>query len=287
MPGALVDAGLELGFVVVVVGAAAGSFVEELHPARNASTPNAKSPIGTFRLLRIVGLPTCLLTVPVTVTSCPPSPRTIGRQGSRGLVREHGTYDRRDDVSESAAPVIVRCVSYRLLLVALAVGVLLTACSSASPSQSAVLGRKPLPAGRNPSEIALEVCSDTAQHEITQDLGVTGVVEHRTWVDHLYSCDYVYPGGTFQLSVKELSSWPQTFSYYRGLGSELGDVGYLGNLGQGAFRTANGDVVVRKDWKVLLVDITGLPSQFGDPPTTSADVAYTIADIILACWAGD
>lgn len=50
---------------------------------------------------------------------------------------------------------------------------------------------------------------------------------------------------------------------------------------------SDGDVVVRKDWKVLLVDISGLPSQFGVPPTSSTDVGYTVADIILGCWEGD
>jgi hypothetical protein len=61
----------------------------------------------------------------------------------------------------------------------------------------------------------------------------------------------------------------------------------LRDLGQGAFQVRNGSVVVRKDWKVLLVDITGLPSEFGEPPTSSGDVAATVADVILGCWAGD
>jgi len=63
------------------------------------------------------------------------------------------------------------------------------------------------------------------------------------------------------LSVKELSSWAQTKGYFAMLGRQLGDTGKLGNLGQGAFTTSNGSVVVRKDWKVLLVDITALPPQ--------------------------
>jgi hypothetical protein len=46
-------------------------------------------------------------------------------------------------------------------------------------------------------------------------------------------------------------------------------------------------VVVRKDWKVLLVDSSGLPAQFGVPSTSSGDVAVTVADVILGCWAGD
>jgi hypothetical protein len=46
-------------------------------------------------------------------------------------------------------------------------------------------------------------------------------------------------------------------------------------------------VVVRKDWKVLLVNIAGLPAQFAVPPTNRADVAVTVADVILGCWDGD
>lgn len=79
----------------------------------------------------------------------------------------------------------------------------------------------------------------------------------------------------------------ETLAYFHGLGTQLGVVKTLPNLGQGAFQTDNGSVVVRKDWKVLLVDPTRLPAHFGNPPTTSADVAVTVAVLILGCWAGD
>jgi hypothetical protein len=147
--------------------------------------------------------------------------------------------------------------------------------------------RRPLPAGPLPSEISRMVCQREAQHDIAQVLGVRASVGSRTWMDHTYSCRYGYPTGYFDLSVKELSSWPQTLAYYHQLGSQLGNVETLGNLGQGAFRTSDGSVVVRKDWKVLLVDTSHLANPFGIPPTSSADVAYTVADLILACWAGD
>ena len=89
------------------------------------------------------------------------------------------------------------------------------------------------------------------------------------------------------MSVKELSSWAETDAYYDGLATQLGKTRTLQGLGQGAFQTTDGSVVVRKDWKVLLVDIKGLPAQFGVPPTSSADVAVTVGDVILGCWAGD
>jgi len=131
------------------------------------------------------------------------------------------------------------------------------------------------------------VCAREAQQELAQALGVQATVEGRTWIAHRYSCSYVYADGKIGLSVQELSSWNETFAYFRGLGEQLGNTESLADLGQGAFRTDNGDVVVRKDWKVLLVDIGGLPNEFGNPPTSPSDVAYTVADVILACWAGD
>jgi hypothetical protein len=145
----------------------------------------------------------------------------------------------------------------------------------------------PLPAGRLPSQISKEVCASDAQHEIADTLGVKAKVQTPTWVHHLYACRYQYPTGSIVLSVKELSSWSQTKGYFAMLGRQLGDVGRLGNLGQGAFTTSNGSVVVRKDWKVLLVDISDLPAQFGVPPTSRGDVADTVSDVILGCWAGD
>jgi hypothetical protein len=159
--------------------------------------------------------------------------------------------------------------------------------STTSTSRSTSTTEAPEPAGKNPSAISKEVCSSDAQGEIKRVLGVTAHVATPSWVDHRYSCRYQYPNGTFVLSVKELSSWSETYAYFGSLGHSLGNTGALGNLGQGAFTTSDGSVVVRKDWKVLLVNIAPLPGQFGKPPTSKADVAYTVASIILGCWAGD
>lgn len=160
--------------------------------------------------------------------------------------------------------------------------------SSSAPVVSIAGSTVPLPAGAYPSQISKEVCSSKAEREISEALGVTPTkVSTPTWVDHLYSCAYEYPDGSMTLSVQELSSWTQTLAYFGSLQRQLGDAGSLGNLGQGAFSETNGSVVVRKDWKVLTVDITRLPAQFGVPPTSSGSVAVTAADVILGCWAGD
>ncbi len=147
--------------------------------------------------------------------------------------------------------------------------------------------RAPLPAGPHPSEIAKVVCQKEAHDDIDSALGVTATVSNPTWADHLYSCRYGYPTGSIALSIKELSSWKQTTAYFDGLAARLGKARDLQGLGQGAFQTTDGSVVVRKDWKVLLVDTSGLPAQFGVPPTSSGDVAVTVGDVILGCWEGD
>jgi hypothetical protein len=61
----------------------------------------------------------------------------------------------------------------------------------------------------------------------------------------------------------------------------------ISGLGQGAFQATDGSVVVRKDWKVLVVDSSGLPGQFGVPATSSGNVALRVSYQILGCWAGD
>ena len=163
---------------------------------------------------------------------------------------------------------------------------LLAAGCSTGPSATGTT-EAPLPAGPRPSEIAQQVCHRQAQTDISSALGEDATVSTPTWEDHLYTCRYRYPSGDFVMSVKELSSWAETDAYYDGLAAQLGKTRTLQGLGQGAFQTSDGSVVVRKDWKVLLVDITGLPAQFGVPPTSAADVAVTVGDVILGCWAGD
>lgn len=131
------------------------------------------------------------------------------------------------------------------------------------------------------------ICRTEAVQEIDSALGATATVSSPTWADHLYSCTYRYPSGSMRLSVKELSNSTQTDAYFHQSGARMGDTGAIENLGQGAFRTSNGSIVARKDWRVLLVDVTDMPAQFGQPPTTEDRVALTTAEVILACWSGD
>ena len=131
------------------------------------------------------------------------------------------------------------------------------------------------------------ICRPKARQEIASVLGEFATVSHPTWVNHLYSCQYKYPTGSMVLSVKELSSWAQTKSYFRTLAKQMGTSKVINGLGQAAIETTDGSIIVRKDWKVLLVNSAGLPPQFGQPLSSSQAVAQSVADLILGCWDGD
>jgi len=145
----------------------------------------------------------------------------------------------------------------------------------------------PLPAGKSPSAIARMVCAEEAAGELAQVVGAKASVTAPTWADHLYSCGYHYSEGTMVLSVKELSSWTQTYAYFDKLAETLHKTAPVKGLGQGAFVAGDGSVVVRKDWKILLVDISGLHGMVGSPPSSRDTVALDAAAVILDCWSGD
>jgi hypothetical protein len=171
----------------------------------------------------------------------------------------------------------------RGVLLALA-GIVVVTGLATLPVTSGALA--PRPAGARPSKIARMVCAPEAVEKIDQIVGQKAVVADKSWVEHLYSCDYRYRSGTMVLSVKELSSGAQTTAYFNSLAKTLGKKMVLGGLGQGAFEVRNGSVVVRKDWKVLVVDTSGLPRQLTAASTTN-NVALAVASGIMGCWDGD
>lgn len=131
------------------------------------------------------------------------------------------------------------------------------------------------------------VCEPEAQRDIAGSIGVTPTqVTSPTWVDRIYACNYVYPDGVISLSVKEFDNLLATVSYFDRLGSRLGERPDPPALGDGAFVTTDGSVVVRKDDKVLDVDISHLPVQFGDPLEDPTEVAVSVATTVMGCWVG-
>ena len=125
------------------------------------------------------------------------------------------------------------------------------------------------------------------QTAINAALNVTGLqVATPTWVDHLYSCTYQYPSGSFDLSVKELPTIAETVDYFTTL-KDNDKVAQQLPLGQDGFMSSDGTSVVRKDNKVLVVDVAKLPAQFGTPPQNPTQASQIIAVTLLGCWTGD
>lgn len=131
------------------------------------------------------------------------------------------------------------------------------------------------------------VCSNEARSDIAASLGLHETrVTTPTWTDQIYSCTYVYPKSSFKLSVKELVSAQATTAYFNGLANRLGRAQVVNGLGRAAFIARNDDVVVRKDDKVLLVDVQGMPTQRtrSSPTMKRSDVAENVAAAIMGCW---
>jgi hypothetical protein len=187
----------------------------------------------------------------------------------------------------------------RLLLpVSLSLVALLAACGGSSkPSSSPTTpagatttapGHVAKPVANVPSVSAKMICEPEAANDIYQSAtGVKTIAPFKpTWVDHVYSCDYVYPGGAkMTLAVKEVSNDAETTAYFDSLATKLGKTDKAVGV-PNAFQVRDGSVVVRKDFKVLLVDVTKLPASFGVPAASKGDVAINVAATIMGCWTG-
>jgi hypothetical protein len=159
--------------------------------------------------------------------------------------------------------------------------------SSSGPGASSKSSQTTVaPPGAQPSESSRMICSKEAIDDIASSLGVTAKVSTPTWVDHTYSCNYVYPQGVIKLSVKELANQAEVTALYNQDAKTLGRQNVSIAFGQGAFLTTNGSVIVRKDNKVLDVDVAGIPSKFGAPPQDRSNVALSVAATVMSCWTG-
>lgn len=199
------------------------------------------------------------------------------------------------DAVTSGDEATIRMRSKRAVVVATVgmIAVLAAACGSSSTtgktgsSETTTTARLEV-AGPNPSVSAKMICGEVKPEIAQSAIGVDTVLPLTPkWAHHVYSCDYVYKGGVkMTLSVKEMSSVAETTAYFDAMGARLGRGAKLEGLGEGAYQTTKGSVVVRKDYRVLLVDVSHLPAKFGQPPTAPIDVAISVASTIMSCWTG-
>jgi hypothetical protein len=181
---------------------------------------------------------------------------------------------------------------HRLTVIAvLALGLVAAGCGSSSSSGTGSTGgsnspTSVAPPGAQPSASSKMICSKEAINDIAASLGVTAKISTPTWVNHVYACNYTYPNGVIKLSVKELESQAAVTAMYNAAAKAQGRRPDAISFGQGAFITTNGSVIVRKDNKVLDVDVSGIPQRFGSPPQDRSNVALSVAATVMSCWTG-
>jgi hypothetical protein len=154
--------------------------------------------------------------------------------------------------------------------------------SAAAPAPD---GATAAPVTDGPSPQAVQVCSDEARGDLALALGVDATtVGPLQWANGVSSCRYAYPQGSYLLLVHDLPDAAATSQAYAAYATKMGRVQefYLGPAQ--AFTTTNGSVVMQKDTKVLLVDVSGLPAEFGRPPVPRPQAALLITKTILGCW---
>lgn len=136
-----------------------------------------------------------------------------------------------------------------------------------------------------PSAAAQMVCSADIKDKVKQVLSLSSSpVTHSTFVDHRFTCTYDLPMGPLKLSVQDSPSKAAAGTYFTGLRPTLGTTDTLIGLGERAYGTPSGTVVVLKDSQTLSVDATGLPTVFGAQQQKRTDLAYEIASDVLGCW---
>jgi hypothetical protein len=176
-------------------------------------------------------------------------------------------------------------------LVVLAAALAIAGCGSSSSGKGAqptttTVADGGHPPGAEPSASSKMICSLEAQRDITASIGVKATVTTPTWVNDVYACNYKYANGVIAMSVKELASAAETTTEYNADAAKLGRRPDVVSFGEGAFITTNGSVIVRKDFKVLDIDVSKLPQKFGTPPQDRSNIALSIAATVMSCWTG-
>jgi hypothetical protein len=138
-----------------------------------------------------------------------------------------------------------------------------------------------------PSPQAEMVCAPEAQQDIQDLIGVVPTaVGPIQYANHTSTCRYAYANGAFTLVVQDLPNDITTTRTYEALAGKLGRVEKIDLPDAEAYTTNDGSIVLRRDTKVMLVDVTQLPGTFGNPPSPRGDAARLIMKAVLNCWVG-
>lgn len=165
------------------------------------------------------------------------------------------------------------------------------ATSSSSASSTVSAAARPIESGpttsNGPSAPAAMICGAEIAGGLADllDLPVTprGTA---VWRDHVYTCTYRLPVGPLVLSVTESPSPASAVGVFNLQRAKLRAARAIPDVGQPAYASADGNVLVRKDNFTLRVDATRLPAVLGPEHRDRADFAVQIATAIISCWTG-
>jgi hypothetical protein len=167
-------------------------------------------------------------------------------------------------------------------------GMSMTPGQAMTPGPAPTHPSTPAASGTAPTATALMVCGSDISGKITQILKLDRpATTHSTFTAGRYSCTYDLPVGPLVLAVQQSPTKAQANSYFRTLRPTLGLTEDQPGLGEQAYSTPTGTVVVIKDSQTLTVDATALPAVFGSQDQKRTDLAYEVASDVLGCWTGD
>ena len=134
------------------------------------------------------------------------------------------------------------------------------------------------------------ICSDETRKNVALLFGVrTPPPSSTTFVNHKYTCRYATANGALTLSVMDSADVTTASSYFMAERARIGATHRLDGmtgLGLPAYESTRGVVTFLKDHMTLVVDSRELTGSIGPQHHTPADLAYTIATDVLACWNG-
>jgi hypothetical protein len=143
---------------------------------------------------------------------------------------------------------------------------------------------------QGPSAAARMVCAGDVVDDVRRIMDVADEPEPESeWVAPTLTCTFDLDEGPLVVSVHDADDRDDGMAYFEGLraGAEgASAIAGVSSLGLPAFRTGSGRVAFIRDGKTLEVDARGLRGRrFGaEDDQSRADVAYAVANSVLACW---
>lgn len=163
--------------------------------------------------------------------------------------------------------------------------------ASAAPQHTSAAGASAAGAAEagapaaGPSAAARMICSTEVRTDIRKVLALKTTPQPTSrWTNHVYTCTYRLPMGTFVISVTESTDAAAAQTVAANLRKSLSQPRATAGLTATSFATPQGLVALVKDNDTLQVDATRLPKQFGEQQQKRTDFAYEIASDILGCW---